>query len=307
MLVKQKARYILDLNAEERNEFLKSFDIVLSDCDGVIWMLAGPIPGAGHVINLFLKAGKKYKLISNNSLRPDEEYLSLLAEMGVKDIGTNDIVHPVKTIGRYLQKYKPGQPVYSMGCDIFNEYLRKSGIEVQTLESRDDWTFQLLSKSLQPVKPVGAVVFDLSLNMTYAGLVHAQQHLKKNPNTDFIVGATDEHAPVSKDLVVIGPSGFIQLLKENTGKEPIVLGKPGPLLGNFLKEHFQIKDPKRAIFFGDALQQDIKFGISCGFQTLLMLSGATTKQQMLALPEELKPDYYANGIEDLKALFEQQK
>ncbi|XP_055844841.1 uncharacterized protein LOC129911159 [Episyrphus balteatus] len=305
MLVKQKARYILDLNAEERKEFLKSFDIVLSDCDGVIWLLAGPIPGAGNIINLFLQAGKKYKLISNNSMRSDDEYLDLLGKMGVQDIGNNDIVHPVKTITRYLQKHKPGQLVYSMGCDVFNDHLRKSGIEVQTLESRNDWTFSLLSKSLKPVEPVGAVIFDLSLNLSYAALVHAQQHLKNNPNTDFIVGATDENAPVTKDLVVIGPSGFIQLLKENTGKDPIVLGKPGPLLGKFLKEHFEIKDPKRAIFFGDALEQDIKFGNACGFQTLLMLSGATTKEQMLALPEEHKPDYYANNIEDLKQLFEQ--
>lgn len=303
MLVKQKGRYILDLNAEERKEFLKSFDIVLSDCDGVIWMLAGPIPGAGNVINRFLQAGKKYKLISNNSMRSDSEYLSNLDAMGVQGISSDDIVHPVKTITRYLQKFKPGQSVYSMGCDEFNDYLRNSGIEVQTLETRNDWTFQLLSKSLQPVEPVGAVIFDLSLNLSYATLVHAQQHLKNNPNTDFIVGATDENAPVTKELVVIGPAGFIQLLKENTGKDPIILGKPGPLLGKFLKEHFQIEDPKRAIFFGDALVQDIKFGISCGFQTLLMLSGATTKEQMLALPEDQKPDYYANNIEDLMKLF----
>lgn len=305
MLVKQKARYILDLNAEEKKEFLKSFDIVLSDCDGVIWLMASPIPEAGDVINLFLQAGKKYKLISNNSMRSDDEYLSNLAAMGVQGIGNDDIIHPVKTIVRYLQKYKPGQLVYSMGCDEFNDYLRKSRIDVQTLESRDDWTFPRLTKSLQAVKPVGAVIFDLSLNLTYAGLVHAQQHLKKNPNADFIVGATDENAPVTKDIVVIGPAGFIQLLKENTGRDPIVLGKPGPLLGKLLKEHFQIEDPKRVIFFGDALVQDIKFGISCGFQTLLMLSGATTKEQMLALPEDQKPDYYANGIEDLKTLFAQ--
>lgn len=57
-------------------------------------------------------------------------------------------------------------------------------------------------------------------------------------------------------------------------------------------------DPKRALFIGDALVQDIQFGISCGFQTLFVLTGATTKEQMLTLPEELKPDFYADGMVD---------
>ena len=82
----QKARHILDLNAEERTNFINSFDIVLSDCDGVVWLVSGAIPRTGEAINLLKAAGKTVKFVSNNSERSDEEYLKKFKTIGVADV-----------------------------------------------------------------------------------------------------------------------------------------------------------------------------------------------------------------------------
>ena len=83
----QNARHILALNAEEKQNFLNSFDIILSDCDGVVWMVAGTlIPNTGEAINLLKKAGKDIKFVSNNSVRSNEEYLRKFKAIGAENI-----------------------------------------------------------------------------------------------------------------------------------------------------------------------------------------------------------------------------
>ena len=90
----QKARNILDLNVSERRQFLNSFDTVLSNTEGVVWLISGNIPRTGEAINLLKKNGKIVLFVSNNSQRSDEEYIAKFKTIGVTD---------VKEVGRLTQ------------------------------------------------------------------------------------------------------------------------------------------------------------------------------------------------------------
>lgn len=52
----------------------------------MIWLLAGPIPNTGTAVRSLKEMGKKYKFISNNSMRTNEEYIEKLMEIGVNDV-----------------------------------------------------------------------------------------------------------------------------------------------------------------------------------------------------------------------------
>lgn len=102
------------------------------------------------------------------------------------------------------------------------------------------------------------------------------------------------------------PSGFcdyLDTIKRFTGREPIIVSKPALLLGDILEEVHELLDRKRCLFIGDSLTHDVRFGLNCGFQTLLVLSGSTPIGQMSKESAENLPHYYADSIADLIELF----
>lgn len=174
-------------------------------------------------------------------------------------------------------------------------------------------------------EPVRAVIIDFDVTISNAKLARAQLYLK-NPDCLLIAGATDKTIPLRKDVSVIGkqlnhighvqsninftsspgPGYYIDILSEVSGKKPIVLGKPGHELGHIVRETCGIKDPKRALFIGDALEQDIGFGMKCGFQTLSVLSGISSKADVEEHhAEHGAPNYYANSISDFVKFFKE--
>ncbi|EDW07662.1 phosphoglycolate phosphatase 2 [Drosophila mojavensis] len=296
-------RHILDLSVEEQRSFIDSFDMVISDCDGVVWLLHGWIPGTGEAINALKSAGKSVKFVSNNSFRTDGQYMDKFDYIGAKNVQHDDIVHPVKSIVRYLHKHKPGKRVYSLMSLEANETLRKHGIEYESLQIKEHLTSATLVEHLAIEKPVEAVLFDIHLDMSYVELAKAIRHLQLNKNCELIAGGSDVIMPLTENLKVPGFYDFLQHVRHYTDRDAIFLGKPSPLLGDLLKEMYNIQAPERCIFIGDMLVQDVQFGKSCGFQSLLVLSGILTKADMDAAPPEAQPDYYADSLADFIELF----
>lgn len=168
-------------------------------------------------------------------------------------------------------------------------------------------TSATLVEKLVIEQPVEAVLFDIHLDMSYVELAKAIRHLQQNPDCLLIVGGDDVIMPLAKDLKVAGFYDFLEHVKRYTNREAIYLGKPSPLLGDMLKAKYEIEKPERCIFVGDMLVQDIQFGKACGFQTLFVLSGSLTKDDMIAAPPEAQPDYYANSLADFIQLFQNLK
>lgn len=53
------------------------------------------------------------------------------------------------------------------------------------------------------------------------------------------------------------------------------------------------------------LNQDIGFGVTCGFKTLLVLSGTTTLNELQTNREVcFKPDYYLNSLADFVSIYD---
>lgn len=84
------------LSSEEFDEFLSSFDLILCDCDGVIWTGSGPtIPRAGEAMQMLKDRCKQVKFVSNNSWRSNSEYLEKFKQIGlenVEDVSANQLL-----------------------------------------------------------------------------------------------------------------------------------------------------------------------------------------------------------------------
>uniref|UniRef100_A0A1B0C9C4 Putative pyridoxal phosphate phosphatase n=2 Tax=Lutzomyia longipalpis TaxID=7200 RepID=A0A1B0C9C4_LUTLO len=301
-----QVRNILDLSMDEKRNFLNSFDFMMTDCDGVLWNLIDPIPGTGAALRDVEAAGKRVIYVSNNSVCPDSVY-----ERKIKSIGATyrqeDLVHPIHTIIYYLKKIKCRDLIYFIGSDHTKNILSSAGFNVICGPTEKfDADFRKLVAAVKDNQPVKYVIWDVDLNYSYPQFLRAELYLR-DPKCQLILGATDYRVPIVSGFDLPGPGYLMDALEAALppGKKPIILGKPGIELGEILMEKYAISDPQRVLFVGDMLHPDIKLATNNGFQSLLVLTGATTRKQMLSSEDStVIPDFYADSIAAISKLIQ---
>jgi len=70
------------LNLNTAKKLVDSVDVVLSDCDGVLWTSDSVIPGGPSAIDKLKAMGKKVFFVTNNSNKSRKEYVQKFLEMG---------------------------------------------------------------------------------------------------------------------------------------------------------------------------------------------------------------------------------
>ena len=89
-------------------------------------------------------------------------------------------------------------------------------------------------------------------------------------------------------------------IKGCTGQEPTVVGKPSPLMIDYLEKKYGM-DRSRICMVGDRLDTDVLFGTDNGLRSVLVLSGVTSEEKLLSQENSITPDYYADDINDFFA------
>nr|XP_036222442.1 phosphoglycolate phosphatase 2 isoform X1 [Bactrocera oleae] len=292
-------KYLNELTLKEKQDFFDSFDVVLCDCDGVIWhALQELLPGSTEAINYLKRQGKKVIYVTNNSILPIQMQLKKFENFGI-EVKQHEIVHPAQTICDHLKSIQFDGLIFCLTSDAFKSLLREAGFNVVEdvlgyVETLED--LRAVTNSDDPVK---AVIIDVDFNLTASKLMRAHGHLKSNPECLFIGGAADTLITFGgKD--VIGPGPYISVLENTTQRKALILGKPGVALRDFIMEQHQIKNARRCLFIGDSIVTDVRFSKMCGFQTLLVLTGTTTPEDVKAkLTVTDTPDYATEGLADL--------
>jgi len=82
------------------------------------------------------------------------------------------------------------------------------------------------------------------------------------------------------------------------GQEPTVVGKPAPLMIDFVMKQLGLSDASRIAMIGDRLDTDIVFGRDNGLKTCLVLSGVTSEEKLLSPDNKVAPDFYCDSIKD---------
>lgn len=149
------------------------------------------------------------------------------------------------------------------------------------------------SKELRNLAPnVGAVIFDSDLTLNLLKIHRAEMHLL-DPNCLLIFGATESEYDLGQFLLS-GAGKFQRQLEDKYHRKPIILGKPGKELQDYIGKRFA---NSKVLFVGDNLETDIGFANKLGFQSLLVFTGCSKKQDMEdhEKSEEI-PDYYLDSV-----------
>ena len=133
--------------------------------------------------------------------------------------------------------------------------------------------------------------------LTFTKIAYANFLLRANPETLFVCTNRDANYPSTK-RVFPGSGCTVVALATAVEREPVNVGKPEPFLYELMLEEMHL-DPKRTLFVGDRLNTDVLFGHAAGFDTALVLTGVTSREQVEHADNSIRPDFVIESIQEL--------
>ncbi|CAG9819788.1 unnamed protein product [Phaedon cochleariae] len=290
-------RNLAQVPLQEQLDFIDSFDHVVSDIDGVLWVASKTLPGSPECIATFKNLGKRVNYVTNQAVNTVDAIYGRMKQCGISG-EPEDIVNPLVGVVDYLKKIKFNKELFVLASNVYKNELRKAGFKVAPDPPQiiDESISGLLS-NITDDENIGAVVYDYDLNLTFVKLQKCLTYLKRK-DCLFIVGGGDKQMPVGELGPIFGNHYFYQGLREISGREPIQFAKPSVHYNEFIVKKFNITDPKKVLFIGDMINEDMKFAAVGGYHKLLVLTGTATKEDVMSWkhPEDCKPTYYVDSL-----------
>lgn len=286
---------------EDPSSWMNGIDIFIFDCDGVIWRGDSLIEGVPATLDSLRAAGKRIFFVTNNSTKSRKGYKSKFTSLGLT-VEPEEIFSSSYAAAAYLEQTKfkdTGKKVYIVGEKGICEELDLIGVPWLGAEADADKKPEMgKGGRVEHDHDVGAVVVGFDRNINYYKIQYAQLCINENPGCQFIATNLDKVTHLTDVQEWAGNGAMVGAVKGCTGREPNVVGKPSPLMIDFIVEKYSIPDRKRICMVGDRLDTDILFGANNGLQTCLTLSGVTTKDTLLSPENAIVPDCYVDSIAD---------
>ena len=116
-----------------------------------------------------------------------------------------------------------------------------------------------------------------------------------NDGARFIATNPDPSGP-SEDGIVPANGAMAALIEKATGKQAFFVGKPNPLMMRTALNHFDMHS-EQSYMVGDRMDTDVLSGISAGMETILVLSGSTSAQDIDKYP--YRPKYIRDSVAEI--------
>ncbi|KAG5669577.1 hypothetical protein PVAND_017464 [Polypedilum vanderplanki] len=310
-MLRNLPKNIAEFSKVEFKKFFDSFDYVLLDCDGVLWLHNNVIDGSNTVVNRLIELGKKIYFITNNSTKTRDELAEKAKTMNF-NVGFDNMISTSYLAAHYLKSLNFNKKVYIVGSTGISRELDAVGIK-HTGVGQDPMNGSLATLVKEQFKPdpeIGAVIVGFDEHISFPKMMKAATYLDKK-ETIFIATNTDERFPMP-GFVIPGTGSIVRAIETCGERKAIVMGKPENWLCDiFFKEEMK-KDRSRFLMVGDRLNTDILFGKKNKLQTLLVETGVHKIERVKEIIEELEnskeqdeelvnqiPDFYITKLGDL--------
>jgi len=294
-------------------EWFNSFDTVMTDCDGVLWVGAEAIPGSPDMVQRFRALGKRVFYVTNNSTKHRREYKTKVDKLGFGG-DLEEIVGTAYLAAAYLEQvgFDKNKLVYVVGSTGITQELDDVGIKYlpigpDTVPDDGKWSLETLKFQPIPLNPdVGAVIAGFDINISFKKILKGASYAN-TPGAHFIATNTDEQFPMKgTDLIIPGTGSMVAAVATAAGRKPVVLGKPSKFMFEIVQKRHPAIEPERTLMIGDRANTDILLGKNCGLQTLLVGSGVHSLEQTRAWEvsedqeeRRMVADFYADKLGDL--------
>ncbi|KAI0154611.1 HAD-like domain-containing protein [Xylariaceae sp. FL1272] len=266
-------------------EFVDKFDTFLVDCDGVILDADRILINESAKALKWLQGQGKRIIIVTNGDHSRRRLAANLKNQGL-EIPQTDIMTSAYTTVMYIRRNtRPKQRhphVYLVGggfdeLDDNYNYVRCVLPSTNRGITRDDYE-ELIKGNLKWEGRLEAVVTGNYDEFTYRDICYAAHYIR----TGLPHLATSLDATYSKEGTLFPGAGCIAAaISYASGKEPILMGKPGNEMMSLIQSEYNLNDEalKRTCMIGDSIDSDIQFAYNGRLGgSLLVLTGVSKEE-----------------------------
>jgi glycerol-1-phosphatase len=232
------------------------FDGFLVDLDGVVWIGREPVPGSTETLQALLGAGKRLVFVTNNPGRHPSAYAERLRELGVA-VEPEQIVTAGMVAARLAAE--AGGNAFVIGAAALKEMVTATGARVLEGEEAGEADVVVVS---------GHRGFD------YAELLAAKRALDRG--AALVATSHDPTMPFPGGELP-GTGAVLAAVEVASGRRAEIAGKPERHLFEMAIE--AAGGEGRLAMVGDRVSSDVVGGRNAGLETILVLSGTTSREQ----------------------------
>jgi NagD protein len=232
----------------------------LMDMDGVLVREEQAIPGADRFLERLRERGTPFLVLTNNSIYTRRDLSARLAATGL-EVPEEAIWTSALATARFLEDQRPRGSAFVIGEAGLTTALHDAGYTLA--ERAPDY-----------------VVLGETRTYSFERITRAIRLIADGAR--FIATNPDPTGPSSEGPLPATGS-VAALISRATGVAPYFVGKPNPLMMrsalNAIDAHSET-----AAMVGDRMDTDIVSGLEAGMETILVLTGVTTREQAERYP-----------------------
>lgn len=245
----------------------------ICDMDGVIYHGNILLEGVTEFYDWLIKEKKEFIFLTNSSERSPRELKQKLSRMGL-DVGEDHFYTSALATADFLKSQCPGGSVYVIGEPGLSNALYDAGF------------------TMNNVNPDYVVVGE-SRSLNYEMIERATLLVRKGAK---LIGTNPDITGPTEAGIVPATRALISPIEMASGKRAYFLGKPNPLMMRIGLGKPGVAN-NEACIVGDRMDTDIIAGIESEIDTVLVLSGVTTREETELFP--YRPKYILNGVGDI--------
>lgn len=253
------------------------FDGFLIDLDGVVWIGRELVQGSAEALRELHAAGKEVVFVTNNPGRPPSTYAERLREAGVPVSEERIVTAGVATARLAAERVGTGASAFVIGAPAFHQSVAEAGLSPLAGEA---------------AREADAVLVSGHRSFDYEELLTATLALQNGAS--LFATSHDPTLPMPGGAWP-GTGSILAAVETASGARAEIGGKPERHL--FDQARAVLGAAERVAMIGDRVSSDIEGGRRAGLATILVLSGATSREEANAA--EPAPDLV---LDDLAAL-----
>jgi NagD protein len=254
-------------------ETLKQKKGFICDMDGVIYHGNRLLPGAREFVEWLKSAAMRFLFLTNSSERSPRELQQKLSRMGVEVPIEHFYTSALATAG-FLASQSPGGTAYVIGEAGLINALYEVGF------------------TMNDVNP-DYVVFGESQSYSFEKVEKAVNLIAKGAK---LVATNPDLTGPGEHGIVPACGALVAPIRLATGHEPYFVGKPNPLMMRQALKRLECRREETFIV-GDRMDTDIVAGIEAEIDTILLLSGVASRDELSGYAYQ--PRFVLDGIGDI--------
>lgn len=255
-------------------EQLQNKSAFICDMDGVIYHGNKILQYVPEFVDWLQKENKKFLFLTNSSERAPRELAQKLERLGLH-VSQDHFYTSALATASFLASQCPNGSVYVIGEPGLVNALYDVGFSMN--DYNPDY-----------------VVFGETRSLSYEKIEHAV-HLVQN-GAKLIGTNSDMTGPTEGNIQVPACRALVAPIELSTGKQAYFLGKPNPLMMRSGIKHLGC-GPSDIAIIGDRMDTDVIAGIESGADTVLVLSGVSTRETVDAFP--YRPSLILNDVGEI--------